>query len=123
KKKKKKERKFIMKKNIVSVLILVVIIFKNLSATALDDKVIRGIFPVLRLFARIDGGNSPDLIRRQSCPDPSYVLCPDDSGCCPMGSTCLPDNQCNVSCGINDIPCGSGCCPPGQICGGNFCYV
>jgi len=49
------------------------------------------------------------------CADPGYDPCPDSSGCCPTGSTCLVDG-CDIACTSQDIPCGYGCCFSYQTC-------
>ncbi|CAB4479737.1 hypothetical protein RhiirA5_434133 [Rhizophagus irregularis] len=63
----------------------------------------------------------PSLVSRQASQcggDPTYFLCENGIGCCPISSTCISPNHCSIECGPDDNYCadGSTCCLQNQAC-------
>ncbi|CAJ0839980.1 7544_t:CDS:2 [Entrophospora sp. SA101] len=114
-----------MENKFILLLILSIVIFNNFAATRADsgwkrDGLYSDSMPVIpRLDERITVANSSYfLVKRQNtCADPGYNPCPDGDGCCPAGSTCLPNQKCSGGCGPTYPRCSAtSCCAPGQIC-------
>jgi len=51
------------------------------------------------------------------CPAGAFD-CGGDSGCCPIGSQCLPNAKCSGGCGAESTICGDSCCEAGYACQG-----